>query len=160
MNPDDFQFSSLIPDSVGFNRGNPMASAAPMSVAKVDPWSSLRTSKLAAPTGMIGGSTGGLGGIAEVGSGMGGSGFGFNMDTGKLMLGGLQTIGSLWNAFQAQKLAKKQFNFQKEITEKNMANQIKTYNTTLADRGRARAAVEGQSPEVAAAYVRDNSLSR
>ncbi len=89
-----------------------------------------------------------------------GSGFGFNMDTGKLVLGGLGTIANIWNAFQAQKLAKEQFKFQKDITETNLANQIKSYNTTLADRGRSRAFTEGQSAETAAAYVRDNSLTR
>src|SRR6185437_11279715 len=72
----------------------------------------------------------GAGGIGGMG------GLGFNLDTGKLALGGLQTIGSLWQAFEANKLAKEQFKFQKEFANANLANQIQSYNTTLEDRGR------------------------
>lgn len=82
------------------------------------------------------------------------------MDKANLALGGLQTIGNLWAAFQAQKLAKKQFRFTKDITETNLANQIKSYNTTLQDRARSRAAVEGQSAAQMQSYIDANSLSR
>ena len=44
----------------------------------------------------------------------GDSEFGLNMDTGKLALSGLATIGNLYAAFQANKLAKKQFNFSRD----------------------------------------------
>ena len=90
----------------------------------------------------------------------GSSGFGFNMDTGKLLLGGLQTIGSLWNAWESQKLAKKTFAFQKDVTETNLRNQIQSYNTTLEDRGRSRAHAEGQDAGTAQAYVDNNRLKR
>lgn len=101
----------------------------------------------------------GIGGPAG-GMGAGSSGFGFNMDTGKLLLGGLQTIGSIWNAWEAQKLAKKQFAYQKDVTETNLRNQIQAYNTTLADRGRSRAHTEGQDAATAEAYITNNSLKR
>ena len=89
-----------------------------------------------------------------------GSGLGMNVPTAGLALGGLQAIGNLWGAFEANKLAKKQFKFTKATTETNMANQIKSYNTALGDRSRSRAAVEGQSAATAQAYVDKNSMTR
>lgn len=103
---------------------------------------------------------GGLG-IPSVGvGGAGGSGLGFNSGTLGLAIGGLQTIGSLWQAWQANKLAKEQFEFQKDFANTNLANQIQSYNTTLEDRGRSRAFTEGQSPEEAQAYIDENSLRK
>jgi hypothetical protein len=86
------------------------------------------------------------------------TGLGMNMDTGRLIIGGLQTIGNLWQAWEANKLAKKQFSFQKEFAEKNMANQIKSYNTTLEDRTRSRTHSEGGTQAEAAAYIEKNRL--
>lgn len=88
--------------------------------------------------------------------GMGG--LGFNMDTAKLALGGLQTIGSLWQAWEANKLAKDQFKFQKDFANTNLANSIQSYNTTLEDRGRTRAFAESQDPAMAQAYLDKNRL--
>lgn len=100
------------------------------------------------------------GGIPNMGGGgLGGSGMG-GMDIANGVLGGLQTIANIWGAFEARKLAKKQFNFTKDITETNLANQIKSYNTTLSDRSRSRAAVEGQSAEQAQAYIDQNKMVR
>jgi hypothetical protein len=89
-----------------------------------------------------------------------GSNFGFNVPTAQLALSGLGTLGSLWGAFQSAKLAKKNFNYTKDVTESNLANQIKSYNTSLEDRIRSRAAVEGMSPEQAASYLDRNRLTR
>lgn len=72
------------------------------------------------------------------------SGFGANVPTFQLALSGLSTIGNLWGAFQAQKLAKQQFNFTRDITNTNLGNQIKSYNTQLQDRASNRAIVEGK----------------
>lgn len=125
-----------------------------------------------APTGAPFGGVGNTGmkqliyGNGSGGGGMGGGisdnafdgKFGMNIPTFQL---GLQGIGmglNFWNAFQAQKLAKEQFNFQKEFANKNLANQIKSYNTSLEDRGRARAAMEGQSAEEAQTYIDNNRL--
>lgn len=96
----------------------------------------------------------GRGGLGSIG----GTGLGFNMDTLQLGLGGLSAIGNFWNAYQANSLAKKQFAFSKQMAETNLANQIKSYNTALEDRGRARAAAEAQSPEEAQAYIDKNRL--
>lgn len=101
----------------------------------------------------------GGGGLGGLGQGLfGGSGFGFNMPTLQLGLQGLGMGLNFYNAMQANKLAKQQFNFQKDFAMKNLANQTKTYNTALEDRGRARAAMEGQSAEEAQAYIDKNRL--
>lgn len=99
--------------------------------------------------------------LANAGNGVTapGSGIGMNLDTAKLALSGLGTIGNLWAAFQAQKLAKKQFDFTKRITETNLANQVQSYNTTLEDRGRSRAFAEGQSASDAQSYIDKNRLT-
>lgn len=73
-------------------------------------------------------------------------------------LSGLQTLGNLWGAWQQMKLAKKQFRHTKKVTDTNLMNSIKSYNTALQDRGRARAFTEGQSKAEADAYIRDNRL--
>lgn len=115
-------------------------------------------------TGLLGGMAddSGLGSLGGIGGGMGGFGGSASKLMPKLMLGlgGLQTIGGLWQAFEANKLAKQQFKFTKDVTNTNIANQIKAYNTTLADRSRSRAVVEGQSAETAQAYVDQNKATR
>lgn len=111
--------------------------------------------------------TGGLGEVATGVSGVGAgtntgaaAGLGFNLPTLNLALGGLQTIGSLWNAWESRKLAQEEFAFKKGVTNTNLNNQIQSYNTNIEDRARARAVTEGQAPGVADAYVAKNRLSR
>jgi hypothetical protein len=89
-----------------------------------------------------------------------GSGLGMNIGTGQLALGGLAALGNLWGASKAQGLAEDQFDFTKKITNTNLNNQIKSYNTALADRIRSRTATEGGSQQDAEAYLQKNSLSR
>jgi hypothetical protein len=76
------------------------------------------------------------------------------------ILGGIQSIGNLWAAFQSAKLAKKQFKFTKDITNTNLANQIKSYNTALTDRITSRAHTQGMSKDEANAYLSAHSLTR
>lgn len=99
----------------------------------------------------------GMGGLNKS---MFGGGLGANMDTAKLALSGIGTLGGLWGAFQAASLAKKQFNYTRDVTETNMANQLKTYNTGLTDRANNRAIVEGRTPAETAAYIDTNKLTR
>lgn len=87
-----------------------------------------------------------------------GMGLGFNLGTANLVLGGIGTIGNLWMAYQAQKLAKEQFAFQKDITNANFANQLQSYNTTLTDKINSRTAQEGGDTADAQAYVDNNKL--
>lgn len=83
---------------------------------------------------------------------------GMNLGTGQLVLGGIGTIGNLWSAWQAQKLAKEQFNYQKGITDTNLANQIQSYNTALSDRINARGFVQGDSQSTIDQYIEENSM--
>lgn len=82
------------------------------------------------------------------------------VDLGKLQLGfgGLQALGNLWNAFQGQKLAKQQFNFAKDFANRNLANQIKSYNTALTDRITSRASSNGLSQEQVDQYIKENRM--
>lgn len=89
-----------------------------------------------------------------------GAGFGLNMDTARLGVGALGTIGNLWMAYQAQNLAEEQFDYTKDITDQNMSNQIQSYNTTLADKIRSRVFTENGKPGEARDYIRRNRLTK
>lgn len=88
------------------------------------------------------------------------SGLGWNADTFKMGLSGLNTLGNLWGAWQSNKLARDQLNFTKNVTNTNLNNSIQSYNTSLEDRARARAAMEGQTDAQAQTYIDKNRLSR
>ena len=77
-----------------------------------------------------------------------------------MVLGGIQTLGNLWNSFQANKLAKKSFEFQREAFYTNLENQEQSYNTELEDRIAARYATEGRSDVAGetASYMERNRL--
>ncbi len=77
--------------------------------------------------------------------------------TASMVLGGLETLGTLWGAFQQNKLAKKSLKFQKKAFETNLANSTQVYNTALEDRIRARYATEGR-PDEANQYIQRHSL--
>ena len=83
---------------------------------------------------------------------------GMNIGTGQLLLGGVGTIGNLWASWQAQKLAKEQFNYQKDITDTNLANQIQSYNTALTDRITSRGFTQGDSQSTIDQYIEKNSM--
>lgn len=107
---------------------------------------------------------GGTGSYNPAGNGMaGGIGsfsdtLGANIPTFQLGLSGINTLGNLYGAFQANNLAKSQFNYAKKITNTNLTNSIKSYNTTLSDRANARASVEGWSDQQTQDYVNKNKL--
>lgn len=82
----------------------------------------------------------------------------WNIGTGQLVLGGIGAIGNLWNSWQAQKLAKEQFNYQKGITDTNLANQIQSYNTALMDRINARGYMQGDNQTTIDQYIEENSM--
>ena len=80
-------------------------------------------------------------------------------DKGRLAIGGLQTLGNLWMGVQANNMARKQFNFQRDFANANLAQSIKQYNTGLEDRLRSRAVTEGRDSGWADAEIARNRLS-
>lgn len=93
-------------------------------------------------------------------SGSGSFDFGANIPTLRMGLSGLNTLGNLWGAWQANNLAKDQLNFTKSVTNTNLNNSIQSYNTALSDRARARGFTEGQSDSQVSDYITANSLRR
>lgn len=87
-------------------------------------------------------------------------GFGANIGTGRLALGAVQGIGNLYNSWQAQGMANKQFEFTKNLAQRNLANSIQSYNTRLEGTARARGITEGQPASVTAEYLDRNRLAR
>lgn len=94
------------------------------------------------------------------GNGIPGFELGWNADTMKMGLGGLQALGSLYASLSALGLAKDQFNFTKDATNTNLNNSIKSYNTSLEDRATSRAVQNGTSAADLAAYLEKNRLTR
>lgn len=97
---------------------------------------------------------------SAAGVGAGGFKFGLNSPTLQMGMQGLNTLGNLWGAFEAQKLAREQFDFTKNTTNTNLNNSIKSYNTALEDRARSRGFTEGQSTGQTQSYIDNNRLSR
>lgn len=85
---------------------------------------------------------------------------GANIPTFQLGLSGLTSLANLWGAFQSNKLANNQFDYTKQITNTNLANQIKSYNTALSDKATARASMEGWSDSQTQDYIDKNKLSK
>lgn len=101
--------------------------------------------------------------VANVGGQLGnqgGSGFGLNLGTAGLALNGLSALSGLFQSQNAFNLAKDQFKLQKDVTNTNLNNSIKSYNTTLADRLNSRAATENRTAESAAEQIERNRLTR
>lgn len=95
------------------------------------------------------------------GSGNGSSDqLGMNIPTFQLGLGALGSLANIYGGFQANKLAKDQLNFTKSVTNTNLNNQIKSYNTALEDRARSRATAENRDQSTADAYIAANKLTR
>lgn len=138
--------ASLVPLAPSVNLSN--AALSGQSSLIPDVWEQ-RTSDLA----QIGGKSGNAGS---------GTDFGWNLGTMKVGVDALAAIGGLYNAFQSNKLAKDQFAFTKEVTNTNLNNQIKTYNSTLEDRALARGRLNGEADPsaYAAAYTDKNKISR
>lgn len=101
-----------------------------------------------------------VGGVGVPGAGGGQGGFfgpNFANNAG-MVLSGVQALGSLWNSYQANKLAKEQIGLQREAFQTNLANQKQTYNTALEDRIRSRYNTEGRSSGEADAYIDKHKL--
>ena len=51
---------------------------------------------------------------------------------------GIGSLGQLWAGINQTNLAKKQFNFTRDLSNRNLESQAQSYNTQLEDRLRAR----------------------
>lgn len=83
---------------------------------------------------------------------------GLNTDGLGMLAGGLKTLGSLWQTWQAGKAAREALEFQKESYNTNLENSEKSYNTNLEASTRTRFLTEGKSRQEADQYVRRHSL--
>ena len=82
----------------------------------------------------------------------------FNTNNLKTILGGIEMLGSIWNSFQQQKIAKEQLALARETFQTNLENNKKTYNTALEDRIRSRYVMEGRSSAEADSYLASHNL--
>jgi hypothetical protein len=123
-----------------------------ISAADIGTFSNPASGLVQSPQVALPGTTGGFFGN--------GQNLGANMPTIGLALGGLQTLGNIWGAWQANKLAKSQFKFAKDFANTNLENSMKSYNTALFDRARSRAVMESQSDSERDAYYEENKLER
>jgi len=78
---------------------------------------------------------------------------GWNLDTLNLAIGGLSTIGNLWMGARALNQSKKQFEYNKGVTETNLMNSIQSYNTALEDRALNRTQALNGTAEDVTSYV-------
>lgn len=83
---------------------------------------------------------------------------GMNVGTGQLGVGGLSALGNLWTAWNATELAKKSFDFNKQLSSDNYTNQSQAYNTNLQNIATSRGAMENQSQGQVQNYIAGNSV--
>ena len=91
-------------------------------------------------------------------AGSAGDTLGWNVPTMQLGLSGLNTVGGLYGAYQANDMANQQFDYAKKMGDANLANQIKSYNTNLSDKATARGSVEGWTDAETQSYINSNKL--
>lgn len=82
------------------------------------------------------------------------------LDMGNLgtLFDGLKSVFGIWGGLQQLGMAKDAFNFEKEAYIENRDNQKQSYNSTLEDRQRARAAFAGESEAETQRYVDKHKL--
>lgn len=90
--------------------------------------------------------------------GLGGQGFGLNMNTFRTGLGAINAIGGIYTGLQGLSMARKQLGLQTRAFETNLANTTKAYNSSLEGRARSRAVIEGTSDADTQAYIDRNRL--
>ena len=100
--------------------------------------------------------------LSSLGSQQSGLGGGLSSKLGGFssLASGIASLGGLYNAFQANKLAKKQLSFQKDAFNANFLNSQQAYNTQYADKVRARYNTENRSTQEADAHIAANRLNQ
>jgi hypothetical protein len=142
-------------NSSSFNLGQ----NAPVDYNSMSSWGMPNTS-LSTPS-----VTGGFGGFASStgsnapGGIFGNTGLGMNIPTLQLGFQGLSSLANLYGGLKSLGLAQNQFDFQKQMTQKNYANSVASYNTALTDKATARGVTENQNPGQVQGYINANKLS-
>ena len=96
-----------------------------------------------------------------MGNQQGGSDISWNLGTLNTGFKGLATLGSLWGAFQGNKLARKQLALATDAYNTNLTNSIKSYNTQLEDRIRSRYVYDDKAGQAEATrQIEANKLVR
>lgn len=80
------------------------------------------------------------------------------MDMAKIGMGGLQTLGNLWGAWQSNNLANKSFNFQRDMANRNLANTTAAYNSRMTDHANTLASLNSWSDKQKQDYITQNRL--
>ena len=83
---------------------------------------------------------------------------GLDLDKLGTAFDGLKSIFGIWGGMKQLGMAKDAYEFEKKSYQENVANQKKTYNSTLEDRQRARAAFAGESDASVDEYVKKHRL--
>ncbi len=83
---------------------------------------------------------------------------GLNMGNLATLFDALKSVFGIWGGLQQLGMAKDAFNFEKEAYIENRDNQKQSYNSTLEDRQRARAAFAGESEAETQRYVDKHKL--
>ncbi len=86
------------------------------------------------------------------------AGGGLNWGNAGDIMTGLASLAGVWAAFQQNKTARDQLNFNKDAYQTNLGNQTKSYNTALSDRITSQYIQEGKSAADAQAYLKANRL--
>ena len=85
---------------------------------------------------------------------------GFNIPTLQLGLGALNSLAGMYNSWNMNKLAKQQFNLKKDVLITNLIIHIKSYNNSLADQLRSRAAMETGDANAYDSLIEERKLTR
>ena len=88
------------------------------------------------------------------------TGIGMNIGTGQMAFQGLSSLAGILGGMESMKLAKDSFKLNKQMSNTNLNNQIKSYNTQLGDRTRSRGFTEGQTAEQMQGYLDANRMTR
>lgn len=89
---------------------------------------------------------------------LGDTGSMFTLDNVGKGFDAVKALGSMWNSYQQNRLAKDSLAMSKQAYRANLANQVSSYNTALEDRIRARYNTQGNTQAEADVYIARNRL--
>ena len=84
--------------------------------------------------------------------------FGMNTQTLGAGIAAFSSLANAWNAYEANKMAKQKFSFEKDSWQKNYDNSLKSYNSALSDRAEGMAGWNGWDKTKTDEYIKSRSL--